>query len=183
MSNTPARKDRGAKAKPAAISAIKPAKESARKSARPSLFTIGYEQSVPDALMTELRNARIELLVDVRAVAASRKPGFSKRQLAASLDQNGIGYLHLQTLGTPAEGRNAARAGNFEKLWTIYRKHLATPKAREAMDELIGILKSGRRVCILCFERKVEECHRREIAAVVEKRTGIAACNLVVPLF
>jgi uncharacterized protein (DUF488 family) len=116
-------------------------------------------------------------------VAASRKPGFSKRQLAASLDQNGIGYLHLQTLGTPAEGRNAARAGNFEKLWTIYRKHLATPKAREAMDELIGILKSGRRVCILCFERKVEECHRREIAAVVEKRTGIAACNLVVPLF
>jgi uncharacterized protein (DUF488 family) len=35
----------------------------------------------------------------VRAVAASRKPGFSKRQLAASLDQIGIRYLHLQKLG------------------------------------------------------------------------------------
>ncbi|HWE79318.1 MAG TPA: DUF488 domain-containing protein, partial [Pseudolabrys sp.] len=87
-----------------------------------SLFTIGYEQAKPAAVLDELRHAKIDTLVDVRAVAASRRPGFSKRQLAASLDDSGIAYRHLQKLGTPAEGRAAARAGDRDTLWRIYRK-------------------------------------------------------------
>ena len=71
------------------------ARKTASKKAAP-LFTIGYEKSTPDALMKELKRAKVSLLVDTRAVAASRKPGFSKRQLAATLDENGIAYLHLQ---------------------------------------------------------------------------------------
>ncbi|MGB6585892.1 MAG: DUF488 family protein, partial [Pseudolabrys sp.] len=46
---------------------------------------MGYEQATPAAVLDELRRAKIGLLVDTRAVAASRRPGFSKRQLAASL--------------------------------------------------------------------------------------------------
>ena len=53
--------------------------------AKPKLFTIGYEKAKPAAVMAELKLAKIKLLVDTRAVAASRRPGFSKRQLAASL--------------------------------------------------------------------------------------------------
>jgi hypothetical protein len=67
----------------------------------PALFTIGYEQAKPASVLGELRRAKIDFLVDTRAVAASRRPGFSKRQLAASLDENGIAYIHLQKLGTP----------------------------------------------------------------------------------
>ena len=88
------------------------------------LFTIGYEQAKPAAVLNELKRAKVDLLVDTRAVAASRRPGFSKRQLAASLDEIGIGYIHLQKLGTPAEGRAAARNGDFDKLWRIYDKHI-----------------------------------------------------------
>ena len=73
-------------------------------------------------MLRELKRARVRLLVDTRAVAASRRPGFSKRQLAASLDENGIGYLHLRGLGTPAEGRQAARSGDLDKLWRIYER-------------------------------------------------------------
>ena len=81
-----------------------------------TLFTIGYEQAKPAAVLGELKRVKIDLVVDTRAVAASRRPGFSKRQLAASLDETGIGYLHLQKLGTPAEGRQAARAGDLDRL-------------------------------------------------------------------
>jgi hypothetical protein len=77
------------------------------------LFTIGYEQAKPAAVLDELKRAKIELLVDTRAAAASRRPGFSKRQLAAALDEAGIGYIHLQKLGTPAEGRAAARTATL----------------------------------------------------------------------
>lgn len=148
-----------------------------------TLSTIGYEQSVQSALIDELKRAKIKLLVDVRAVAASRKPGFSKRQLAAALDENGIAYLHLQKLGTPAEGRTAARAGDLKTLWKIYERHLKTAEAKEAMVELLTIVQSGTSACLLCFERDVAHCHRQRIAEVVQERTGAAIRNLAPPLF
>lgn len=157
------------------------AKKLASKTSKPKakLFTIGYEKSTTDALMAELKRAKVKLLVDTRAVAASRKPGFSKKQLAATLDEHGIGYLHLQKLGTPDEGRQAARAGKLDTLWKIYAKHLLTPGAIEAMDELVSLVKAGRTVCLLCFERDKDCCHRSRIAEVVQDRTGIAVVDLV----
>lgn len=143
------------------------------------LFTIGYEQAKPAAVMRELKQAKIDLVVDTRAVAASRRPGFSKRQLAAGLDEAGIGYLHLQKLGTPDDGRQAARAGKLESLWKIYARHLTTPDAIEAMDELISIVKSGQTVCLLCFERDQACCHRSRIAEIVNERTGADVVDLV----
>ena len=74
-----------------------------------TLLTIGYEQSTPQAFFDALMRAGVATLIDVRAVAASRRPGFSKRQLAAGLDEHGMAYVHLQKLGTPKEGRLAAR--------------------------------------------------------------------------
>jgi uncharacterized protein (DUF488 family) len=145
----------------------------------PPLFTVGYEQSVPNAVLGELSRAGVTALVDVRAVAASRKPGFSKRQLAAALDEIGIRYLHLQKLGTPAEGRQAARAGDTKTLWRIYNQHLKTAEAKEAMDALLSLVRSGQRICLLCFERDPAMCHRSRIAEIVHDRTGAAVRNLI----
>jgi hypothetical protein len=111
--------------------------------------------------------------------AASRRPGFSKRQLAAGLDERGVGYLHLQKLGTPKEGRLAARAGKLDALFRIYQAHLKTPEAREAMDELTTLVKSRKRVCIPCYEREVHDCHRQWIAEEIGKRLGVRAEHLV----
>jgi uncharacterized protein (DUF488 family) len=147
-----------------------------------TLFTIGYEQARPDAVLDELGRAKIDLLVDTRAVAASRRPGFSKRQLAASLDENGIAYIHLQKLGTPAEGRAAARSGDFDTLWRIYDKHTRTPEARAALDELIALIKSGKRIALMCYERDPKVCHRSRIAALVKKRMRVKVEDLIPPL-
>jgi uncharacterized protein (DUF488 family) len=146
------------------------------------LATIGYEQAVHSRVIDELTRAKIDVLVDVRAVAASRKPGFSKNQLAAGLDEKGIAYLHLQKLGTPKEGREAARSGNMDKLFRIYSRHLKTKGAQEEMDELTALTKSGKRVCILCFERNPDECHRQWIAEEIEERTGAKVQHLAADL-
>jgi uncharacterized protein (DUF488 family) len=148
-----------------------------------TLFTIGYEQARAGAVIDELKRARVGLIVDTRAVAASRRPGFSKRQLAAGLDEAGIGYLHLQKLGTPREGRDAARAGNLAKLFDIYEAHIATPDAREQLDELTQIVGSGRTICLLCYERDVSHCHRKRIAELICERTGVSVEHLAAPLF
>jgi uncharacterized protein (DUF488 family) len=155
----------------------------AKAKSAPKLFTIGYEKAAPAAMMDELKRAKVKLLVDTRAVAASRRPGFSKRQLAASLDEQGISYLHLQKLGTPDEGRQAARAGQLDTLWRIYAKHLKTLEAVEAMDELVSIVKSGQTVCLLCYERDKDCCHRSRIAEIIHERTGARVVDLVPTLF
>ncbi len=143
------------------------------------LFTIGYEQTPAKAVLDELENAGVKLLVDVRAVAASRRPGFSKNQLAAGLDQRGISYLHLRGLGTPKEGREAARSGKFEALHKIYAKHLKTPQAREEVDALSALVTKSGPVCILCYERDHLHCHRQWIAEIIEERDGVRIENLV----
>jgi len=146
------------------------------------LFTIGYEQAKPVAVLMELKRAKVDLVVDTRAVAASRRPGFSKRQLAASLDEAGIAYIHLQKLGTPAEGRQAARAGNLDTLWRIYDAHMKTAHAREALDELLALIKSGKRIALLCYCRDPKACHRSCIVANMKKRTRVKVEDLIPPL-
>ncbi len=148
-----------------------------------TLFTIGYEHAKPAAVLGELKRAKVDLLVDTRAVAASRRPGFSKRQLAASLDEAGIAYIHLQKLGTPAQGRQAARSGDFDTLWRIYDKHIKTPEAQGALGELLALIKAGKRVCLLCYERDPNVCHRSRIAALVKERTRVKVNNLIPALF
>lgn len=145
---------------------------------RKKLFTIGYEQTPAKAVLDELEQAGVKLLVDVRAVASSRRAGFSKSQLAAGLDERGIGYVHLRGLGTPKEGRLAARAGEYDTLQKIYSKHLATAQAREELDELSSLVNRSGPVCILCYERDHRHCHRRWIAEIIEERDDVKIENL-----
>jgi uncharacterized protein (DUF488 family) len=145
------------------------------------LFTIGYEQTPPKAVLDELENAGVKLLVDVRAVVSSRRPGFSKNQLAAALDARGISYIHMKGLGTPKEGRLAARSGDMKTLERIYAKHLKTPQAKEELDELSSLVMKAGPVCLLCYERDHQHCHRKWIAEIIEDRDGLKVENLLPP--
>jgi uncharacterized protein (DUF488 family) len=146
-----------------------------------TLFTIGYEQTPHKAVLDELAQAGVKLLVDVRAVTSSRRPGFSKNQLAASLGERGIAYLHLAGLGTPKEGRLAARSGKYDQLHKIYAKHLKTSQAKEGLDELASLVKKSTPVCLLCYERDHAHCHRQWIAEIIEERDGVRIENLAAP--
>jgi uncharacterized protein (DUF488 family) len=142
------------------------------------LFTIGYEQTPSKAVLDELESAGVKLLVDVRAVTSSRRPGFSKNQLAAGLDERGIAYVHLKGLGTPKEGRLAARSGQYDALQKIYAKHLKTAQAKEELVELSALVTKSGPVCILCYERDHRHCHRRWIAEIIEERDDVRVENL-----
>src|ERR1700742_2139629 len=94
------------------------------------LATIGYERETQPVVIGKLKDAGVELVIDVRAVAASRRAGFSKTLLAASLNEAGIGYVHLRQLGTPKPGRDAARKGRIAEMHAIFEDHMAEPGAQ-----------------------------------------------------
>ena len=144
------------------------------------LLTIGYEGCTIDGVIATLKDAGVGLLIDVRAVAASRKPGFSKRQLAASLDAAGIRYVHLQGLGTPKSGRDAVRAGHPERMVPIFHAHMESDRAQAELAMARGMATDAR-ACLLCFERDPATCHRRIVARLVCESTEQAVVDLTVP--
>ncbi|WP_134499900.1 DUF488 family protein [Microvirga pakistanensis] len=147
--------------------------------ARLQVFTIGYEGADVDRFLTTLADAGVEVLADVRAVALSRKRGFSKSALREALSGRGIGYEHFITLGTPKEGRQAARAGDGDLMRRIYCDEvLATPEAQEGLRDLEA-LAASRPICLLCFERDPAHCHRRVLAQHLASR-GFETVDLTV---
>src|SRR4051812_38413089 len=142
------------------------------------IATIGYEGATVASLQRALRDAQIDLLVDVRALASSRRPGFAKTRLAASAKEAGAEYLHLRALGTPADGRAAARAGRYAEMHRIFREQLATPEAQEELALVADLVRQGRRVCLLCFEANPEHCHRTLVASALAGMLPARIVNL-----
>ena len=128
-----------------------------------TLSTIGYEGKTLAEVLDELRDAGVELILDVRAVAASRRPGFSKTALAEALRERGIDYLHLRPLGTPAAGREAARKGRIAQMRSIYGEQLETTEAQLALEQALA--EAGKRhAALLCYEKEARFCHRAMVA-------------------
>ena len=125
----------------------------------PTIWTIGYEQATVAGVIAALKDAGVEVLADVRALPLSRRPGFSKTSLATALTEAGIAYRHFKPLGTPADGRAAARAGRHADLERIYAGQLELPEAMAAGAELADLARE-KRVALLCYERDAHVCHR-----------------------
>jgi uncharacterized protein (DUF488 family) len=123
------------------------------------IFTIGYEGATVAEFLAALQGAGVERVIDVRAVANSRRPGFSKTPLRNALAEAGIDYVHLRALGTPADGRAAARAGRHDDLVRIYAGQLELPEAIAQSAQMIELSRE-RPSALLCYERDPAGCHR-----------------------
>jgi len=143
-----------------------------------TVATIGYEGATIREVVETLQDAKVQLLVDVRAVAMSRRPGFAKTRLSANLAEGGIDYVHLRGLGTPAEGRAEARAGRHEEMRRIFLEHMQGEVAQTDLATLASIVEGGKRVCLLCFEADPLHCHRLLVADALSRVTEIEVTHL-----
>jgi uncharacterized protein (DUF488 family) len=140
------------------------------------IFTIGYEGTTMDAFLTTLRDAGVEQVIDVRALPLSRRPGFSKNILAATLKDSGIGYVHLKALGTPKPGRDAAKKGDWRTMERVYAGQLHLPEAQAQAAQLRD-LAAEKPSALLCFERDPKHCHRTMLLR--EEGEGFEVVDLV----
>ena|SRR5437773_4603492 len=134
-----------------------------------ALFTIGYEKARLADIVATLAASGIATLIDVRDRPISRRPGFSKHQLAAAVEAAGIRYLHLQALGTPPEGREAGKRREWERFWGIVDAKLTSAEAELALQQAAAVAQEGAS-CLLCYEADWQFCHRRRIAEMLADR-------------
>lgn len=136
------------------------------------LLTIGYEGATIEDFVATLRLSGVTCLLDIRELPLSRKKGFSKRALCQAVEEAGIAYLHIKSLGDPKPGREAARSGDYEKFEQIFCEHLASDEAQQALENVMPIAISGG-ACLLCFERNHKGCHRSMVADKFYEKAGI----------
>lgn len=132
-----------------------------------TFFTVGYEHTTLPGLIAGLQEAGVKRIIDTRDVANSRRAGFSKKLLAASLDEEGIGYIHLRPLGTPKAGREANRAGRMDEFRRIYEASFMRPEAQLALLEAEELIRA-QPTALLCFCGDGAKCHRNRISEALE---------------
>ncbi len=141
------------------------------------LFTIGYEGEPQAAVIDRLKAAGVEVVADVRAVAASRRAGFSKTVLGNSQSEAGIDYVHLRQMGTPKAGRDAARKGRIGEMREIFAEHMQEPPSQLAFEQLRDLAKA-KKTALLCFEADHAGCHRAALAERLQAEDGFEVVNL-----
>jgi len=140
------------------------------------LFTAGYEGETIDSFLAKLLQAEINLVLDVRFNAVSRKKGFSKNHLQHACEKIGIVYAHLPDLGIPSSLRKSLRnSEDYRRLFTWYAECLR--KGLPACDQAEKLVQLHRTV-LLCFEHDINRCHRSKLADVIARRTGMAIVHL-----
>ena len=142
-----------------------------------TLYSIGYEKARLADVVAALTAAGVKTLIDVRDRPQSRRPGFSKRQLAAGLEEAGIGYVGLRALGTPPEGREVNHKRDWQRFWRIVDDKLATAEAEHALQEAAAIA-AGSPSCLLCYEADWRICHRSRVADILTARHGFTIHHL-----
>ncbi|MDD4050339.1 MAG: DUF488 domain-containing protein [candidate division Zixibacteria bacterium] len=137
---------------------------------RYELLTIGYEGREIDELIERLKQCNVSRLIDVREIPLSRKKGFSKSALRNRLQQEHIEYVHIKALGSPSAIRNKLKSDwDYKYFFMAYSEHLS--QNMDVVREVHEYISDGN-VCLMCFERSYEKCHRLMVADKIKEYDG-----------
>ena len=130
-----------------------------------TVYTVGHSTRTADEMLVLLRDAAVELLVDVRAFPSSRRnPQFNRDALERWLRAAGIAFRHSRELG----GRRSPTPGSPNGGWRDpafqgYADHMRSPEFRRALADLETVAREAP-TTIMCAEAVWWRCHRRLIA-------------------
>lgn len=135
------------------------------------ITTIGYEGAKLEDFLATLNHVDVDILIDIRERAQSRRKGFSKTALSEALSSANIEYVHLRALGDPKPGREAARRGDWVQFRKVFSGVIATDAAQAAIRQIEEIAQD-KKICLLCYERDHTTCHRKIVSDILEDRLG-----------
>lgn len=142
----------------------------------PAFYTFGYEGLTIEAFIERLKQARVQLIVDVRELPLSRKKGFSKNAFRSALAAAGIAYEHRAALGCPRPVRDRYKLdGDWQAYTRGFQAHLATKKGEIADLTQTALAQTA---CLVCFEADFGFCHRTYVARAAHQAGAPAVQHL-----
>lgn len=146
---------------------------------RPKLFTIGYATHTPATLLDRLIVNGVEVLLDVRELPLSRRPGFSKLALAKAAEKRGVEYRHFKSLGVPSQLRKQRKLGNLDGRAYLEAFRRILKEQPEVLADALAVVED-KRCCLLCLEQHPADCHRSVVADELSqmRRSGLEVVTL-----
>lgn len=130
--------------------------------------TIGHSNHSIERFVALLKAGGIECLVDVRSTPWSRRhPQFGQKNLARSLAEAGIAYVHE---GAALGGKPQA-GGSYDQL-------AARPEFKAALDRVIDSAQDTV-LCLMCAEKEPLDCHRTVLVSRRLAERGVAVEHLL----
>jgi uncharacterized protein (DUF488 family) len=135
------------------------------------IYSIGHSNHPIEKFLRLLEQYRIEVLVDVRSVPASRfAPQFGHARLRSAVTEAGRDYVFL---GKELGGRPDGAQYYDEDGHVLYGRRAEAPEFVAGIERLAA-LSAHHRVAMLCSEENPETCHRRLLVTRTLARHGIA---------
>ncbi|MCH7963954.1 MAG: DUF488 domain-containing protein [Bacteroidetes bacterium] len=138
------------------------------------IFTIGYEGRSIDEFIDLLKSQKVDLLIDVRIRANSRKTGFSKTKLKDKLKENNIAYEHHKNLGTPQSLMQVMRKEGHYSM-EVYGEYLDDNS--EIITDFLSQLNKPS-IGLMCYESNALQCHRSVVADRLSKITAATITHI-----
>ena len=140
-----------------------------------TVLTLGYAGRSMDDFMALLVAAGIQYVVDVRSYPKSaRQPEFDRPAIMMEVEAHGMRYLFV---GDSLGGRPAD-----DSLYTDghadYAKIAQAPPFRESLERISRGARGGHRICIVCVERRPEQCHRARLISEQLSEAGVPVAHI-----
>lgn len=118
------------------------------------IFSYGHSVRAISEFLKTLKEKDIDILADVRSRPYSRfQSQYNQKALADSLLSVGILYVF--------KGKNLG--GKDENV-----------DYEETIDELVEMVKAGKRVCVMCSEGDYKKCHRHQVLEPSFNQRGVS---------
>jgi uncharacterized protein (DUF488 family) len=136
------------------------------------VYTIGYGGRSPEELLSLLRDAGVRTVVDVRlrpdraSMGTWAKANTPDKGIERVLAAAGIAYRSLPELGNVFMD---------DPNWRVRYEALLDAAGPLLIERLERVEEP---YCLLCAEKKSADCHRRLIAAYLERTRGVQVTHL-----
>lgn len=136
------------------------------------LFTIGYEGISLETYINKLIINDVKVLCDVRKNSFSMKYGFNKSQLINACNGVGIKFVHFPEVGIQSEMRKELNTqADYDALFREYRNTVLKTEI-DKQNEILALLKTEKRIALTCFEKNINQCHRKHLAQAIANLKG-----------
>ncbi len=148
----------------------------ARSQDTADFFTLGYEGRTLGDLLSALRSAGVQSVIDIRHTPLCMyRPELSKSNFQRRIEDEGFNYLHAPKCGVPKDVRaKAISAGTRDPIWEWYDNYVVEPFFTRNLHWFLNL---GHPVAMMCVEADPTECHRHLLFNALE-RQGLRGFDL-----
>lgn len=142
----------------------------------PRLYTIGHSNHAFETFLALLQARGVDTVVDVRTRPRSRFPWFNQPRLADLLDEAGVRYIYLgEKLGGQPQDIRLYALDGAPDYYTIARQDFF----REGIEQVLRLVREGRRVALMCGEAEPDVCHRERLVGQALRAHGVAVEHIL----